>query len=114
MLPGRFLGIARTIGDHFTFIIFQDLLKTGKVLHRSIIQRTNMNDTRPFTNYSIPSVVPSHEPIELQQNPQIGNQEEVLIPSNDPEEIIIDDDNNNCVIHADYEKDYNIHPNTLV
>jgi hypothetical protein len=25
MLPGRFLGIARTTGDHFTFIIFQDM-----------------------------------------------------------------------------------------
>ncbi len=72
-----------------------------------------MNDTSPFTNYSIPSVVPSHEPIELQQNPQIDSQEKVLIPSNDPEEIIIDDDNNNCVTHEDYEKFYNIHPNTI-
>jgi len=42
MLPGRFLGIARKTGDHFTFIIVQDIPKTGRILHRSIIQKRNL------------------------------------------------------------------------
>jgi len=30
MLPGRFLGIARTTGDSFTFIVVQDNPKTDR------------------------------------------------------------------------------------
>jgi hypothetical protein len=65
MLPGRFLGIARTTGDHFTFIIFQDIPKTERILHRSIIQKRNLNDATPFTNYSVPRTITSSENIDL-------------------------------------------------
>jgi hypothetical protein len=37
MLPGRFLGFARTTGDSFTFLILPD--QSGRVIHRSVIQR---------------------------------------------------------------------------
>jgi hypothetical protein len=39
MLPGRFLGIARTTGDSFTFIVVQEDRLTGHMLHRSVIHK---------------------------------------------------------------------------
>jgi hypothetical protein len=39
MLPGRFLGIARTIGDSFTFIVAQEDCLTGRILHHSVIRK---------------------------------------------------------------------------
>jgi len=39
MLPGRFLGIARTTGDNFTFIVVQEDRLTGHMLHRSVIHK---------------------------------------------------------------------------
>jgi len=57
MLPGRFLDIARTTGNSFTFIIAQDTSKTGKILHRSIIQKRNIKETNPYTNYTILPVI---------------------------------------------------------
>jgi hypothetical protein len=47
MLPGRFLGFARTTGDSFTFLILPD--QSSRVIHRSVIQRrqhTIMNNTK--------------------------------------------------------------------
>jgi hypothetical protein len=45
MMPGRFLGIARTTGDAFTFVITTGEGATATILHRSVIRRRDPDST---------------------------------------------------------------------
>ncbi len=58
MLPGRFLGIARTTGDTFTFVITKDDGIKSIALHRSIIRRRDKNSKDPYADYN------TNEPLE--------------------------------------------------
>jgi hypothetical protein len=52
MLPGRFLGIARTTGDSFTFYVLTDRHKEQNViLTRSVIRKRNPLDPTQYTDY---------------------------------------------------------------
>ncbi len=52
MLPGRFLGIARTTGDSFTFYILTDKQQErNAVLTRSVIRKRNPLDPPQYTEY---------------------------------------------------------------
>jgi hypothetical protein len=52
MLPGRFLGIARTTGDSFTFYILTDKQQERNVvLIRSVIRKRNPLDPPQYTEY---------------------------------------------------------------
>ncbi len=52
MLPGRFLGIARTTGDSFTFYVLTDRHKERNViLTRSVIRKRNPLDPTQYTDY---------------------------------------------------------------
>ncbi len=56
MLPGRFLGIARTTGDNFTFIVVQEDRLTGHMLHRSVIHKWCPNTHSSHADYQIPTL----------------------------------------------------------
>jgi hypothetical protein len=70
MLPGRFLGIARTTGDSFTFIIET----VGKIrniaLHRSIIRRRDPINKDPYSEYQ------EEKPLDEEPHQSIDNTEE--------------------------------------
>jgi hypothetical protein len=51
VLPGRFLGIARTTGDTFTFIIETDNRIRNVSLHRSVIKRRDPKIRDPYAQY---------------------------------------------------------------
>jgi hypothetical protein len=52
MLPGRFMGIARTTGDTFTFLILTDDGIKSIALHRSVIKRRSITSKDPYANYN--------------------------------------------------------------
>jgi hypothetical protein len=52
MLPGRFLGIARTTGDTFTFVIETEGKIRNIALHRSIIRRRDPKNKDPYADYN--------------------------------------------------------------
>jgi hypothetical protein len=52
MLPGRFLGIARTTGDAFTFVITMDDGIKSIALHRSVIRRRDIKSRDPYADYN--------------------------------------------------------------
>jgi hypothetical protein len=113
MLPGRFLGIARTTGDTFTFIIVQDKPKTGRVLHQSIIQKRNFKMNESYTDCTIPTPLVQNNSTECHSNiPPINNTKETipLPPIDNYEEIIQEDiedlDNplSTCIVHVENEK----------
>jgi hypothetical protein len=56
MLPGRFLGIARTTGDSFTFIVVQEDHLTGRVVHHSVIHKRCTNIQSSHADYQIPAL----------------------------------------------------------
>jgi hypothetical protein len=109
MLPGRFLGIARTTGDSFTFIITQESSNTGKNLHKSIIQKRNIREINPLANYTLPPAIThqgsmeSDEPLQPLKEEDIPQNIESNEIDNDMRETILDE--NNSVIHEDFGKD---------
>ncbi len=115
MLPGL-LGIARTTGNNFTFIIAQDASKIGKFLHRRIIQKRNNKETNPDANYTIPPVITPQEQTETSEEILPSTEDNLLLNSredeeeNNTKETILDD---NFVIHEDYEKDHEINSDTI-
>ncbi len=58
MLPGRFLGISRTTGDAFTFIITTDSGTRPTILHRSVIRKRDPSAKDPYADYH-PSLGPT-------------------------------------------------------
>jgi hypothetical protein len=52
MLPGRFLGIARTTGDSFTFVITTDYGIKSIALHRSVIRKRDIKSRDPYADYN--------------------------------------------------------------
>ncbi len=52
MLPGRFLGIARMMGDTFTFIITTDDGIKSIALHHRVIRKRDSNSKDPYTDYN--------------------------------------------------------------
>jgi hypothetical protein len=52
MLPGRFLGISRTTGDAFTFVITTDDGIKSIALHRSVIRRRDIKSNDPNADYN--------------------------------------------------------------
>jgi hypothetical protein len=62
MLPGRYLGIARTTGDAFTFHIITDR-PNGRnvVLTRSVIRRRSLNDPDQYAMYSHLDELPNED-----------------------------------------------------
>jgi hypothetical protein len=52
MLPGHFLGIARTTGDTFTFIIETEGKIRNMALQRSIIKRRDPKNKDPYADYN--------------------------------------------------------------
>jgi hypothetical protein len=117
MLPSRFLGIARTTEDSFTFIIIQDTPKTGIVLHRSIIQKRNSKEIKPRTNYALPTIM---APNETECLSTISISSNKTIDADMYNEIIVEDiqnptnDIDTCIIHAENEKpDHDSLPETI-
>jgi hypothetical protein len=53
MLPGRFLGIARTTGDSFTFIITMDDGIKSIALHCSVIRKRDIKSRDPYADYNM-------------------------------------------------------------
>jgi hypothetical protein len=53
MLPGRFMGIAHTTGDAFTFIVVTDGDRKGITLHRSVIRRRQETDHERHMIYDV-------------------------------------------------------------
>ncbi len=51
MMPGRFLGIARTTGDAFTFVIITDAGIRSVILHHSVIRKRNPKVIDPYVDY---------------------------------------------------------------
>lgn len=117
MLPGRFLGIARTTGDSFTFYILTDKHKERNVIvTRSVIRKRNPLDPTQYVDYDyIPTLdeeedenitdiittkddtsdTESRGDIELPYEPEIVTLPTLLaqqIEKRDPEEIILDGD----------------------
>jgi hypothetical protein len=103
MLPGRFLGIARTTGDSFTCIVVQEDRLTGRVLHHSVIHKQCPNTHSSHADYQIPTLPspipedpiaedPIHEtdqPLNVNQVPRII-QNEIPLPPDDTVEAILD------------------------
>jgi hypothetical protein len=52
MIPGRYLGIARTTGDAFTFIILPEKSTRGMCIHRSVIRSRDISSKDPYANYN--------------------------------------------------------------
>ncbi len=57
MLPGRFLGIAWTTGDAFTFVINTDDGIKSIALHRSVIRRRDIKSRDPYADYNTEDMV---------------------------------------------------------
>ncbi len=53
MLPGRFLGIAKTTGDTFTFIIETVGKIRNMALHQSVIRKRDPKSTDPYAEYNM-------------------------------------------------------------
>jgi hypothetical protein len=101
MLPGRFMGIARTTGDAFTFIIMTyDGIKSI-ALHRSIIKHRDITSKDPYAEYNMdgPTTDVSQEQDlrsigQLQQedmstiSPEDGNPGDEIILSKDSTTVI--------------------------
>jgi hypothetical protein len=56
MLPGHFLGIARSTGDSFTFIISQANNIIGRVLHRSVIRKRSPTILQTHADHQVPTL----------------------------------------------------------
>jgi hypothetical protein len=52
MLLGHFLGIARTTGVSFTFVIITDGGRKGITMHRCIIRKRQAQDNKGHTEYN--------------------------------------------------------------
>ncbi len=109
MLPGRFMGIARTTGDAFTFIVMTDDGIKSIALHRSVIRHRDNTSRDPYANYNIdsPTTDVTQEPDPsttepLQQEDTTTTSPEDCTPS---EEIILDDDAETIIFAG------NDHPN---
>ena len=61
MLPGHFLGIARTTGDSFTFIISQADNTMGRVLYCSVICKRPPTTLQTHADYQVPTLPPLPE-----------------------------------------------------
>ncbi len=66
MLPGRFLGLARTTGDSFTFYILMDWHRDRNVvLTRSVIRKQNPLDPSHYSYYDLVASLVMDEEIVL-------------------------------------------------
>jgi hypothetical protein len=92
MIPGRYLGIARSTGDAFTFIVLPDRSNRGICLHRSVVRSRNANNRDPYAEYNREEsgICDENEDIAEDTNAE----EEVNIQNMPHDEIIIDNTNN--------------------
>jgi hypothetical protein len=103
MLPGRFLGIARTTGDSFTFIIAQEDRLTGCVLHRSVTRIRCTNIQSSHADYQIPTlpssipedpiaddhILDTNQPLNMTPDPRAIHHD-ISLPPDDTVEGILD------------------------
>jgi hypothetical protein len=92
MLPGRFLGIARTTGDTFTFVIMTDDGLKSIALHRSVIRKRDRNSKDPYADYNTDEPLESEVPDEHiggSQNNLSGEEQDPILQQNNFEEVIL-------------------------
>jgi hypothetical protein len=83
MLPGRFLGIARTMGDSFTFYILTDKQQGRDViLTRSVIRKRSPTDPSRYAEYNYITTFETDEETTLDDD-NTSDQTHHSIPDND-------------------------------
>jgi hypothetical protein len=112
MIPGRFLGIARTTGDVFTFIVIPDNGNSRTSLHRSVIRSRDPGKKDPYAEYNRGEPEADHEDIALGDDNMTKESDEQDAINITHDEVILDDSGNTQVItHAGntefYQEDTN-------